>query len=146
MITDPDTFTTILEILINNKLREIGQELKTQGNRITSDPIFLVQEKRRIWGMDSDYSDKYVWVNEDGYELELEQEEFTDLEMGDVPAGYSEVNYEDIWVTVQPFFTEKAANNYIAENSHRLNQPRTYVISGYRNSEWQDVRNYLKEL
>ena len=27
--------------------------------------------------------------------------------------------------------------------SHRLNEPRIYVESGYRNDEWRDVRAYL---
>lgn len=44
------------------------------------------------------------------------------------------------WQNVQPFFTEEAADSYIALNGHNLKTPRTYVESGYRNAEWIALR------
>ena len=48
-----------LDTLVNN--------LKTQNNRITQDPLFCVEQKRRIWGIDPDYHDgNYEWVDPNG--------------------------------------------------------------------------------
>jgi hypothetical protein len=44
----------------DQELEVIAHELKTQDNRITACPIFAVQEKKRIYGMDPDYSDEVV--------------------------------------------------------------------------------------
>ena len=99
---------------MNNKLQEIAQELNTQDNRCTSDPIFLVQELHVIHGMSTDYSDDIIWV-EDCDWGEASEEEHNELE------EYYDANYEEPegwvrtavlkeWRFVQPFFTEKAAN------------------------------------
>jgi hypothetical protein len=52
----------------------------------------------------------------------------------------------EIWSTVQPFFSEKSANNYIKANRHNLISPFVYVASAYGNWEWQAVREYLMKL
>jgi hypothetical protein len=47
------------DTLVNN--------LKTQNNRSTQDPLFCVEQKQRTWGIDPDYHDgKYEWVDPDG--------------------------------------------------------------------------------
>jgi hypothetical protein len=60
-----------------------------------------------------------------------------------VPAKYHRTGYVDPWEFVQPFVTEAAAEAYIAANSHRMNETRIYVDSGYRNYEWQAMRAML---
>ncbi|EIA9840097.1 ead/Ea22-like family protein, partial [Escherichia coli O157] len=46
----------------------IGENIRTQDNRITSDPMFCVYQKREIV-VDADYDhDRIVWVDEDGNE------------------------------------------------------------------------------
>lgn len=35
-------------------IEDIQEKLKTQNNRSTCDPVFLVQEKERVYGMDLD--------------------------------------------------------------------------------------------
>lgn len=128
-------------VTMNNKLREIGQEINTQNNRAMSDPIFMVQQKRRIWGMHEDWSDSWRWVDEDAQEVDDQyREDYQDI------VEFTRLYYQDIWGAVQPFFTEKAAQMYIDSNKHNLNNPKIYVFSAYRNQEWQDIRNYLKEL
>ena len=44
-------------------LNEIQNNLQTQDNRITAEPVFVVEQKRRDWGFDSAYCDDYAWVN-----------------------------------------------------------------------------------
>ncbi len=43
----------------------------------------------------------------------------------------------------QAFFIRKNAEDFIESQSHRLNNPRIYVESAYRNPEWQQIRELL---
>lgn len=146
--------------VIPQSLIDIAVNLATQDNRITSDPIFLVQKKVRQTGMDLDYCDRSIWLDcaNDGDEVtDLEQiERLNELEekyplsqeekneLGD----YLKTGYIDHWETVQPFFTEKAARQFVESNAHRYDPDslRIYVDSAYRNPEWQAVRNFLLSL
>lgn len=130
-----------------NDIPTIASNLATQDNRITANPIFLVQQKRRIYGLEE--SDHYIWVDECGEEVhdsdEIAQLDFKD-EGGDLDEGYRKSYYRDEYVFVQPFFTEHGARSYIKINGHNLREPRIYVESGYRNEEWQTVRAHLMGL
>ena len=131
-----------------NSNEEIGERLRTQDNRITRDPIFTVQQLRKDV-CPEDYGDGYEWVDPDsdyrtadsqeGEELDRLESEGADT--GDWIKGY----YKERWEFVQPFFTETAAQAYIDCNGHNLCHPRIYVISAFRNFEWQAVRNSLME-
>ena len=129
-------------------LRQMAENIRTQDNAITSDPIFCVQTLRREYGYDSDYTDDSVWCdmcNDNVYATEEEEallEEETHPRQGD----FRRVGYKDAWENVQPFFTRAGAERYIEENAHNLKQPRIYVDSAYRNREWQAVRELLKAM
>lgn len=134
---------------MSKELQEIAHEIRNQDSRATAHPIFEVREWKRIWGMLADYSDKYQWIDCDDPENIADKERHEDLDSrcdgNDIFEGWSRVYYIDVEVTVQPFFTEKAANDYIRMNRHNLRRPFTYVQSGYRNPEWQVVTKMLKE-
>lgn len=85
---------------IPEAILEIARNLRAQDNRMTSHPIYMVQEYRG-------------------------------------PA--------DGWWTIQPFFTEVEAKAFTNDPSNRRNngKMRVYVESGYRNEEWQLIRNWL---
>lgn len=132
-------------------LTSIGENLRTQDNRITSDPIFLVQRKVRQTGIDPDYCDKVLWLDENWEEVSPEKH--AELEEGwkyglDDPEGFVRTGYIDRWDYVQPFFTEVAAQDFITRNGHRydLDELRIYVDSAYRNLEWQAVREHLMKV
>lgn len=101
------------------EMAQIGERLRTQDNRITADPIFLVEQEQRVYGIDQNYTDDFEEI--DG----------------------EHVGYKIIWTFVTCCFTEAAANRYIKENRHNLKNPRTYVASAYRNHEWIAVREML---
>ncbi len=137
-----------------NELQEISNNLKTQDNRITSLPIFVVQQKRRIYGIDTDYSDECVWLTNDGECQEVDQETADKLTItwlnGGNDAGnrlfvsdYTRTAYIDIWEFCTCCFTEAGAEAYIAANGHNLKEHRIYVESGYRNIEFETIRNHL---
>lgn len=134
------------------ELPQIGERLRTQDNRITADPIFLVQELKRTYGIDTGYDPKIAWLHDDEY-VEVDGTKFVELEDAyaesgeDNPPGYRRVGYAETWEYVQPFFTEAAADAYIKAMRHRHSgQLRTYADSAYRNWEWQAVRKSLMEL
>lgn len=130
-------------------IEEISEQIKTQDNLATSLPIFIVQEKRRIYGLNTGYSDDIVWIY-DGDEITDENElnfintiykekgeNCEELEI------YTRTAYIDIWEFVTACFTRKGCEDYIEINRYNLKEPRIYVESGYRNREWEDVRNHL---
>jgi len=128
----------------------MGQQLRTQDDACTRDPIFVVQQRKRIYGMDGDYVDQFAWITDDADCDEADIEEAAKLEAkyesDEETPGWMRVAYHDTWEFVQPFFTRAAAEAFIARNAHRLTDPRVYVDSAYRNPEWQAVREHLMVL
>ncbi|EHZ1875858.1 hypothetical protein ABK592_005496, partial [Escherichia coli] len=95
----------------------IGENIRTQDNRITSDPMFCVYQKREIV-VDADYDyDRIVWVDEDGNEanklqsrrLELLHENFREP-----PEKWRRVAVKDIDEFVTCCFTEQGCKDYLA--------------------------------
>jgi hypothetical protein len=127
----------------------IGERLRVQDDRSTANPIFVVQKKLRIYGMDPDYAtndDDIVWVHCDGPEADADERAELERkfdETGDVPEEWHRTGFLDTWEFVSAFFTEAAAQRYIDENKHNLKEPRVYVESGYRNKEWEVARGLL---
>jgi hypothetical protein len=115
------------------ELAEIAEQLRTQDNRITADPMFCVQEKIRDWGYHADYADGHMFVDDDGGEYDTRR------------PGCRKVYYKDRWETIRAFFTEKAANDYIGSMRHRHGEMRTYVESYYRCYEMMKIRKWLME-
>ncbi|HAW3494334.1 TPA: ead/Ea22-like family protein [Escherichia coli] len=124
----------------------IGENIRTQDNRITSDPMFCVYQKREIV-VDADYDhDRIVWVDEDGNEankrhsrrLELLHENFREP-----PEKWRRVAVKDIDEFVTCCFTEQGCKDYLAVNGHNLRLPFIYVNSGFRNAEYIGIRNWL---
>lgn len=134
------------------KLRAIGEQLRTQDNLATSEPLFIVEQKRRDYGFSSNWSDSpVVWLDEEGNEHALDSEEGKKLEkllreaasFEEVPKGWTRTHYKDRWEFVTACFTRKGCEDYIAANGHNLKSPRIYVASAHRNAEWNAVRGYL---
>ena len=134
-----------------DKLKEIGRLIRTQDNRITDAPIFIVQQKRRIWGMDSEYSDDYIWMeNDSGDHAEADTEKAEELEALDdaceYTPGWEKYYYQDSWEFVTACFTESGCQDFINRNGHNLHSPRIYAEGSYRNEEWRTIRDYLISL
>lgn len=115
-------------------LRDLTQRMRTQDNRCTADPFFLVQECVRHYGYDPEGSDRTVFVDCDGEECAED----------DVSA--TETGYVDRWEYVTGCFTEQGAKDYIAANRHRhKGELRIYADSLYRNREMIELRAHLLE-
>lgn len=125
----------------------IGALVATQNNRCTADPLFVVFDKQRIYGMDTDYTDNIAWLYDDEC-VEVEPKKARALHMTycrtwEVPKGYKRVGYVDVDRFVTACFTEAGAQAYIDGNRHNLHKPFIYAASLYRNREMIEVRRML---
>lgn len=124
----------------------IGENIRTQDNRITSDPVFCVYQKREIV-VDADYDyDRIVWVDEDGNEANKRQSRRLELlheNFREPPEKWRRVAVKDIDEFVTCCFTEQGCKDYLAANGHNLRLPFIYVKSGFRNAEYIGIRNWL---
>lgn len=132
-------------------LNALANNLRQQDNQYTRLPVYEVQEKVRIYGICDDYTDSFEWICDSEIVTNDESEEYTrdQLEaMQDnfdfVPDEYDRVGYIEREMCVATFFTQKAAEKYMASNSHRHEgELRMYVSSAYRNPEWAELRRLL---
>lgn len=136
--------------MIPDRIAEIGHLIRTQDNRITDAPLFIVQEQKRTYGFDPAYSDKAVWLDCEGGEVDAaEQTRLEGLhdDGEDIPGDYTRTAYQDTWHFVTACFTEKGCNDYIARNGHNhRGKLRVYADSSYRNEEFRAVRAFLMGL
>ena len=135
-------------------LLKTAKNLATQNGRMTFAPVFAVQQRRRIYGMDGEHSGGdedtlgHIWVDADGDEVEKAVHRRLDCREreGKPTDGYKKVHYLEIWEFVTACFTEQGCHDYIALDGHNLKSPRIYAYSSYRNTEWIAVRNLLLSL
>lgn len=131
-------------------VERFGSSILHQDNAITAEPVYTVQERRRIYGMDPAYGDdNWKWVHCDDC-AEADPEEVVELNLWEeegklIPDEWSKVYYIDVWEVVASFFLLTNAEQFMANNLHNLNVPRVYVDSAYRNPEWQLIRKLLIE-
>jgi len=136
--------------VIPDRIAEIGHLIRTQDNRCTAEPLFIVQEQKRTYGFDPAYSDKTVWIGSDGDEVDAEEQ--TRLEKlrddgEDIPGDWTRTAYQDTWHFVTACFTEKGCNDYIALNGHNHSgKLRVYADGSWRNEEFRAVRAFLMGL
>ncbi len=141
-------------------LQAIGQDIRNQDNRCTDAPIFIVREKKRIYGVDPDYDSSHVvvWIDHENDHAEADAEEHARLEevweeSGDVPDQWTRTAYKEHWEFVTACFTEAACIEYLRCNGHNLGEtqitsvdPRVFAASSFRNDEFRVVRKFLKTL
>lgn len=134
--------------MTNQFLEEIKHSLVNDDPRMTSHPIFVVQEKVYDYGYDSAFASDYKWINyENDHEIASARKatklDELDRGMKDIPDGWEQVYYKERWEFVTACFTEQGCENYLKINGHNLREPRIYVESGFRNNEWIQLRAIL---
>jgi len=119
---------------IPEAIAKIIQNLHTQDNRITDSPLFGVQQRRRIYGLESDWADGHVYIDDEGIERPAKT------------AGSRKVYFKEGWEFVTGGLTEAGCQAYIDWDGHNLNEPRIYAYGSYRNAEWKALRSWLMSL
>jgi hypothetical protein len=116
---DNGQLTTMIE-----QLAVLVGNLETQDNRITANPIFCVMQKRRIYGLKRSYCDDVeICTDDDGKKRKF--------------------RYVEIDEFVTACLTEQGCNDYLDRNGHNLKQPFIFVFGGWRNKEWEFLREAL---
>ena len=93
-------------------LAAIGERIRTQDNRATALPIYVVQQKKRTYGFDPDYDDdgsRTVWLDCESNEADAEERKPLDEAWhlcNDIPDGWSRTAYQDTWEYVTYGITE----------------------------------------
>lgn len=126
-------------------LNALAEELRTQDNQYTADPIFIVQKFERTYGFDPAYCEDTVFLEceHDHDEADLEEWGLTEDEARE-ENGLTETGFTDDWVFVNAHFTRKSADNFIKSNSHRFPKGlRVYVDSMHRCPEMIALRKHL---
>ena len=128
--------------------KEIGKLICTQDNRITDQPIFVVEKSVMII-TDPDYGyDAEEWINtesgdyeraDDAYSIVLNEMESNGYDTGEWKKFY----LKEVWEFVTSCFTEQGCKDYLESNGHNIGKSRIYAYGSYRNKEYQAVRNYL---
>lgn len=114
-------------------IAKIIANLHTQDNRITDNPLFAVQQKRRVYGLDPDYRDGFEYVDYDGDRCEKSE-------------SARKVGFKDHWEFVTGCLTEQGCKDFIRINGHNLHEPRIYAYGSYRNAEFVALRKWLMSL
>ena len=132
----------------NSVMHRIGELIRTQDNRCTDAPMFVVQERRREYGYDQDRADEYAWIDTESDYCEATAEERAVLDRqddeGDVPSRWEKVWYKDRWEFITACFTEQGCKDFIAADGHNHGELRIYAYGSYRNAEFRAVRDFLK--
>ena len=148
-----DTARKIYDVQVPFEFRVLAEQMRTQDNACTADPIFIVYEKKRIYGMDTDYADEnIVWINADSDYREADERSAKALDRyykryGQTPRNWQRTAYIDRDEYDQAFFTREAAQGYIRRNGHNLKNPHIYVEHiHHRNWEMKAIRDFLEAL
>ncbi|MDZ3795947.1 hypothetical protein PRL05_21510 [Klebsiella sp. SG01] len=126
------------------ELYTISELIRTQDNRITDQPMFVVFQKREIIGSDEHSPSRICWVR-DGEEvnplralrLEILYQDGRDTR------GYDRYAMQEVDEFVTACFTEHGCKDYLRQNGHNLRLPYIYACGSFRNNEYQLVRNWL---
>ncbi|HCE4066723.1 ead/Ea22-like family protein [Klebsiella pneumoniae] len=126
------------------ELYTIGELIRTQDNRITDQPMFVVFRKREIIGSDEHSPSRICWVW-DGEEVsELRAKRLEALyQDGRDTRGYDRYAMQEVDEFVTACFTEHGCKEYLRQNGHNLRLPYIYACGSFRNNEYQLVRNWL---
>lgn len=142
--------------------KEIKQELLTQDNLATAEPIYCVYAWQRIYGLDNCHSENFVYLSVPNDYQEIKDiaglrefikeekieifEPLTDEDIEQIAEEnweFEKVYYKDVRRFITPCFTMKSANRYIKANKHNLNRPHVFVQSLNRNEEMIAIRKML---
>ena len=135
-----------------DQLSVLRTELQTQDNAITADPLFVVFQEEKIYGVSQDYqTNGFTWVCENDSSVTADDNEAKVLDKlldEDRELSIGGLTYQRVWYRIVPRFvtaclTRNGAEAFIARDGHNLTKPYIYVESLHRNEEMIALRNHL---
>lgn len=135
---------------------------KGVDDHCTANPIFIVQKKELITGVDTDFDPAYFWTDADGegeYSDEEMREELKAIFDGDECEAdeydlafddkitcnsgkktlFQKIGYIERWEYVCAHFTKEAAEAFIARKKHDYRELRVYVDCQYHCWEFNTI-------
>jgi len=145
--------------MTNEEYQMLVNNLRTQDNQCTQNPLYVVQERIVDVGYDPDYSgDSILWVDttsgdytlfktvEEAAQVLVDEGDKTAeeareiVECGDIEEnGFKATGYKIRWEFVSAHLTMAAARRYIAENSHHCRDRCTLELDGTK----REMRVYV---
>jgi hypothetical protein len=136
-------------------LLAIGEQLRTQDNRCTDNPMFIVQQQRS-YGCEPGEGDIDVWLDCDWREVDKKTSAKLDrlnekysFDRNDKEkkflASHTQRGVKNYWEFCMAAFTEAGCKRYLELNGHNLTKPRIYAESWNRCPEMLAVRKFLME-
>lgn len=111
----------------------------------TSDPIFTVEKRNLIIGLDLDYDCQVGWFH-DGDQVtgdEAAALEAAYQESGSEPDDFTRTGIAESWEHHASYLTKEAAEAFVQAKGDAY---RVYVDSGCRNHEWKALRAFLLQI
>jgi hypothetical protein len=140
----------------NDPLLAIGERIRTQDNRCTANPMFIVQQQRSF-GVEPGEGDMDVWLDCDWEEVDEETsaklDELDDAFEWDLTdeqkallGSHTKRGIKHHWEFVMAAFTEEGCKEYLRLDGHNLHKPRIYAMSFNRCPEMLAIRETLLSL
>ena len=137
-----------------SELAALGDKLRTQDNLATEHPLYVVYDKERIMGLDSEHAERFAWVayTDDGpidasegvlAFIRRYHDDFDDVHYEN--KVYRRIGYVEINRFRTACLTMDAARHYIRDNAHHLRNPFVFVESLHRNPQMIAIRRHLME-
>lgn len=142
-----------MKVLRNSTPVPVSADIRRMAQRIaadkfehyTADPIFTVQRRHVMGGLDPEYADDVGWFHDDeritGAEAEALESTYQDT--GKEPDGYIRTGFAETWEHSATYVTKEAAEAFVRLKGDDY---RVYVDSGCRNHEWQALRAFLLQI
>jgi len=135
-------------------LKKIGQLIRTQDNRSTDQPMFIVQENVKVWRVHPEDAEGHIWFDSDDSEqvcdemaakFDAWEEEGATWRIE--PSAFEKIYFRTRWEFVTACFTEQGCKDYMACNKHNhAGELRIYGWHSFRNAEFRRVRTFLMGL
>ncbi len=129
-------------VVVSERLRQIGHQMRTQDNRCTANPIFQVRGKERIYGLDLSASDEAVWMDDEWNPVDIPE----DADPDQPPHGLTVARYTTRWKVLMVAFTEQGCKDHLRLNGHNYriyDEVGIYVDSLNRCPEMIAIREFL---
>lgn len=143
------------------ELVKMAEQIKTQDNCCTADPIFCIYQKAKVVKPEG-YGDVEAYIDEEGQIIDDDKVNDDDnfkearAENPDLPKdaiikslGWRKIEYsiEDVpVVNGQYYFTSAGAKEHIRRNHYHYGEPFVYAESTWRNPELKLIREILLNL
>lgn len=149
-----------IDLELWDKVKQIVKDIFTQDSHGTQNPIFYqIREPEIVYGVHEDFSDGYVWVDQDDPESSFDPEsDYIPTELADAGSWDDEVEVEGEIIYIKryyrkgfkyhnSFLTQQGAEQHLERNRHNYAEgSHWYIDHSYRNQEQENLHAFFKAI